>query len=136
MSKKEKEFTDYSVYGIESIDSDMFDRQKRIVGWDQAKIQNSTVMVIGAGAIGNELVKNLVLTGIGKILLIDYDFINTSNLNRCVLFNIKDASQKEYKVDAIKEACLKLNPNTEIIAIKNDFILFNGNQFKEYKFRF
>lgn len=120
MSKENKDLKDYTVYGLESIDSDIFDRQKRIKGWDQAKIQNSTVMVIGAGAIGNELVKNLVLTGIGKIFLIDYDFINTSNLNRCILFSIENAKQNEYKVDAIKEACVKLNPNTEIISIKED----------------
>ena len=96
------------------------DRQKRIKGWDQAKIQNSTIMVIGAGAIGNELVKNLVLTGIGKIFLIDYDFINPSNLNRCILFSIENAKQNEYKADVIKEACANLNPNTEIISIKED----------------
>ncbi len=118
MSKKDTDFEEFSLYGIESVDSDMFDRQKRIKGWDQARINNSTVMVIGAGAIGNELVKNLVLIGIGKIILIDYDFINTSNLNRCVLFNIKDTKQEVYKVDAIKEACTILNPNTEIISIK------------------
>ena len=109
----------YDVQGIESIDSDMFDRQKRIIGWDQSKIINATVMVIGAGAIGNELVKNLVLTGIGRIILIDYDLINTSNLSRCVLFNFKNAQQKEFKVDVIKEACKKLNPDTEIVPIKN-----------------
>lgn len=122
---------DYTIYGIESIDSDMFDRQKRIEGWDQKIIQDSTVMVIGAGAIGNELVKNLVLTGIGKIILIDYDFINTSNLNRCVLFNIEDASSKEYKVDAVKTACMKLNPNTEIIPIKNDLNNINKELYKQ-----
>lgn len=120
MSENNKDLKDYTVFGIESIDSDMFDRQKRIKGWDQAKIQNSTVMVIGAGAIGNELVKNLVLTGIGKILLIDYDFINPSNLNRCILFSIEGAKQNEYKADVIKEACTNLNPDTEIISIKED----------------
>lgn len=118
MSKENKINKDYTVSGIDSIDSDIFDRQKRIEGWDQAKIQNSTVMVIGAGAIGNELVKNLVLIGIGKIFLIDYDFINTSNLNRCILFNIESAEQKIYKVDAVKEACSKIYPNTEIVSLK------------------
>lgn len=118
MSKENKINKDYTVSGIDSIDSDIFDRQKRIEGWDQTKIQNSTVMVIGAGAIGNELVKNLVLIGIGKIFLIDYDFINTSNLNRCILFNIESAEQKIYKVDAVKEACSKIYPNTEIVSLK------------------
>ena len=120
MSRKKEDFKDYTLYGIDSIDSDIFDRQKRIKGWDQSKISNATVMVIGAGAIGNEVIKNLVLTGIGNINLIDYDFINTSNLNRCILFNVENAQQKEYKVDAIKDACNKLNPNVEIITVKKD----------------
>ena len=49
MPSKEKN-TDYEVYGLESIDSDKFDRQKRIKGWDQNKISNATVLVIGVGA--------------------------------------------------------------------------------------
>lgn len=110
--------SNYKIIQEGSIDDDMYDRQKRIKGWDQQKISNATVMVIGAGATGNELVKNLVLFGIGKIILIDYDFINISNLNRCVLFNIKSAEKKEYKADVVKEACKDLNPNVEVVALK------------------
>jgi molybdopterin/thiamine biosynthesis adenylyltransferase len=120
MKKKRKEPEDYKVYGVESIDSDVFDRQKRISGWDQNKIVNATVMVIGAGATGNEVVKNLVLTGVGKIVLIDYDFINISNLNRCVLFDKESALNKDYKVEVVKNACEELNPDTEIVPIKKD----------------
>ena len=109
---------DFSVLEETTIDDDIYDRQKRIKGWDQTKIANATVMVIGAGATGNELIKNLVLFGIGKIILIDYDFINVSNLNRCVLFDIKSAKNKEFKADVVKEACKDLNPNVEIIAMK------------------
>jgi len=101
MSKKIGQ-EDYKVLEQASIDDDQYDRQKRIKGWDQKKISSATVMVIGAGATGNEVVKNLVLTGIGKIILIDFDFINVSNLNRCVLFNIKSAANKEYKADVVK----------------------------------
>ena len=119
MSKK-KEQGDFKVLEQASIDDDLYDRQKRIKGWDQKKISNATIMVIGAGATGNEVVKNLVLTGIGKIILIDYDFINISNLNRCVLFNIKSAEKKEYKADVVKEACKNLNPEVEIITLKED----------------
>ena len=75
MKKREE---DYKFIGLESIDSDKFDRQKRIKGWDQNKISNSTVMIIGAGATGNEVIKNLVLTGIGRIILIDYDLIRSA----------------------------------------------------------
>ncbi|MFX1379615.1 MAG: ThiF family adenylyltransferase [Promethearchaeota archaeon] len=120
MSKEKDNTKDFTVYGIDSIDSDIFDRQKRIKGWNQSKIADSTIMVIGAGAIGNEVVKNLVLVGVGTIILIDYDFINPSNLNRCLLFNLENAEKKEYKVDAVKSACQKLNPKVEIRTIKED----------------
>ncbi|MFX0039113.1 MAG: ThiF family adenylyltransferase [Promethearchaeota archaeon] len=120
MSEKKEEFKDLTVYGINSIDSDIFDRQKRIKGWDQSKISRATVMVIGAGATGNEVIKNLVLVGIGKIILVDYDYIEPSNLNRCILFNVENTQQKRYKVDVIKDACKILNPNLEILTVKKD----------------
>jgi len=120
MQKEEKKREDVKVFEIDSIDSDIFDRQKRILGWDQKKISDASVMVIGVGATGNEVVKNLILTGIGKLILIDYDFINISNLNRCVLFNSQSAQNKDYKVDVVKDACEELNPDTEVIAIKKD----------------
>ncbi|MFX1273409.1 MAG: ThiF family adenylyltransferase [Promethearchaeota archaeon] len=122
--------SDYEIVEEESIDDDMYDRQKRIKGWDQKKISNAAVMVIGAGATGNEVVKNLVLFGIGKIILVDYDFINISNLNRCVLFNIKSAEKKEYKADVVKEACRDLNPNVEIIALKENLEDIDKNFYK------
>ena len=103
-----------------SIDEDKFDRQKRIAGWDQSKILNATVMIIGAGATGNEVAKNLALTGIGKIILIDYDIIEKSNLNRCVLFSLTDAEKNAFKVDVVEAACKKLNPDTKIIALKDN----------------
>ncbi len=131
MANKEKNQDDYTVFEVESIDSDKFDRQKRINGWDQSKISNATVLIVGAGATGNEVVKNLVLTGIGKIILIDYDFINLSNLNRCVLFNNQSALNKDYKVDAVKNACEELNPDTEIIGIKKDLKDIDKNLYKE-----
>ena len=120
MANKENNQDDYTVFGVDTIDSDKFDRQKRILGWDQKKISEATVIIVGAGATGNEVVKNLVLTGIGKIILIDYDLIDVSNLNRCVLFSSQSALNKDYKVDAVKKACEELNPDTEIISIKKD----------------
>ncbi|UCC19040.1 MAG: ThiF family adenylyltransferase [Promethearchaeota archaeon] len=119
------------VIGFESIDSDKFDRQKRIPGWDQSKVLNATVMVIGVGATGNELVKNLALTGIGKIIIIDYDLIEKSNLNRCVLFNMENDIEGKYKVDVVKESIKILNPEVEILAYKDRLNDIDKNLYKK-----
>ncbi|MFX1356778.1 MAG: ThiF family adenylyltransferase [Promethearchaeota archaeon] len=129
MSDKDKQ--EIIFLGSESFNSDKYDRQKRIKGWDQEKISNATVMIIGAGATGNELVKNLVLTGVGKIYLIDYDIIERSNLNRCILFSIKMNNEPEYKVDLIKKVCESLNPGVEIVAIKKELNSIDRNLYKQ-----
>jgi molybdopterin/thiamine biosynthesis adenylyltransferase len=112
--------SDYKILEEGSIDDDKYDRQKRIAGWDQSKVANATVMVIGVGATGNEVVKNLALTGIGKIIIIDYDIIEKSNLNRCVLFNMEQNIEEKYKVDVVKAAAETLNPEVEIITLNQD----------------
>ena len=127
----QKEYQDIQVVDKDSIDTDKFDRQKRIHGWDQNKISTAKVMVIGVGATGNEVVKNLVLSGVGTIYIIDFDFIEISNLNRCVLFNSKAAENNEYKVDVVKEACKVLNPDVNIIPIKKDLNTIDKNLYKE-----
>ncbi len=121
MAKKKKEDScDYTILKERSINDDKYDRQKRISGWDQKKVNNATVMVIGVGATGNEVVKNLALTGIGKIIIVDYDIIEKSNLNRCVLFNMEENIEEKYKVDVVKAAIETLNPDTEIIALNQN----------------
>ena len=130
MREKKDQF-DIKIMGFESIDSDKYDRQKRIAGWDQSKVSNATVMVIGVGATGNELVKNLTLTGIGKFIIIDYDIIEKSNLNRCVLFNMEDDIEGKYKVDVVKESIKTLNPDIEILTYKNKLNDIDKNLYKQ-----
>ena len=129
--KDSNDHHDIEVIEKDSIDADKFDRQKRIHGWDQSKISNAKVMVIGVGATGNEVVKDLVLSGVGTLYIIDFDFIEMSNLNRCVLFNIQAAKDNEYKVDVVKEACKILNPEVEVVAIKEDLNAINKDLYKE-----
>ncbi|MFX0136620.1 MAG: ThiF family adenylyltransferase [Candidatus Hodarchaeota archaeon] len=128
---EKKENLDIKIIGSESIDSDKYDRQKRIAGWDQSKVSNATVMVIGVGATGNELVKNLALAGIGKIIIIDYDIVEKSNLNRCVLFNMEDDIEGKYKVDIVKNAIQVLNPEVKIIEYKKELNAIDKNLYKQ-----
>lgn len=71
-------------------EEDRFQRFSLIGWWDQARIRNARVLVVGAGALGNEIVKNLALLGFGNLFIADLDNIENSNLSRSVLYRAKD----------------------------------------------
>jgi len=91
-------------------DEDVASRQKIIQGWDQESLKNASVMVAGAGALGNEIVKNLVMLGFGTIYVIDFDIVVKSNLSRCILFRTIDAELKIPKAEAIAERVKEFDP--------------------------
>jgi adenylyltransferase/sulfurtransferase len=78
------------------------------------------VLVVGAGALGNEVMKNLALVGIGTTYLIDLDLIEPSNLSRSVLFRADDAGQSKAEVAARR--ALEINPEIEIVPIHGDVL--------------
>lgn len=86
--------------GCVDTDTDPFDRQKRIDWWRQDALASARVMVVGAGAIGNETLKNLALLGVGNIFIADFDEIARSNLSRTVLFRSGDVGQRKAEVAA------------------------------------
>lgn len=83
-----------------------FDRFKLIGWWDQTRLRAARVLVIGAGALGNEIVKNLMLLGVGNVLIADRDRIEHSNLSRSVLFRGADAGQPKAAVAARAAAAI------------------------------
>lgn len=93
----------------ENFSEDKYDRLRRITWWDQERLKNATILVVGAGAIGNELIKNLALLGIGRLLIIDMDTIENSNLTRSVLFRQTDVGRNKAEVAA--ERAMEINPD-------------------------
>ncbi|KAJ6164749.1 hypothetical protein N7470_003421, partial [Penicillium chermesinum] len=88
---------------------------KRSLGVDlTTKIHESRVLLVGAGGIGCELLKNLVLTGFGEIHIIDLDTIDLSNLNRQFLFRHEHI--KKSKALVAKEIAQKFRPNAKLEA--------------------
>ncbi|NES18653.1 MAG: ThiF family adenylyltransferase [Symploca sp. SIO3E6] len=114
--------TKFSINKVIDIEENPFDRQKRIPGWNQEKLKNAHVFVIGAGAIGNETLKNLALLGIGNIHIADFDTISTSNLSRTVLFRKADKGKKKAKVAAMRTKELALEEDVSIDYFHGDVV--------------
>ncbi|KAM7425991.1 E1 ubiquitin-activating protein uba2 [Porites harrisoni] len=86
-----------------------------VLGTDLSKcVENSKVLVVGAGGIGCELLKNLVLTGFKDIEVIDLDTIDVSNLNRQFLFQKRHVGKSKAQVS--RESALRFNPDANIKA--------------------
>ena len=79
-----------------------------------AKVQSAKILLIGAGGIGCELIKNLVLSGFVDIEVIDLDTIDVSNLNRQFLFRPRHVGQPKSIV--AREMALAMNPDAKIEA--------------------
>ena len=81
-------------------ENDRFSRLRLIPWWDQEKLRTARILVIGAGALGNELLKNLALLGCANVLIVDLDQIETSNLSRAVLFRAADVGSSKAEAAA------------------------------------
>jgi adenylyltransferase/sulfurtransferase len=99
-------------------EQDRYSRLRLISWWRQDRLQKARVLVVGAGALGNEVVKNLALVGIGTTILVDFDTVEASNLSRSVLFRETDTGQSKAEVAARRAR--DLNPEIAIIALHGD----------------
>ena len=103
-----------------NIEENRYSRLELIPWWNQELLHNSTVMVVGAGAIGNELIKNLALLGVGKIVIVDMDKIEQTNLTRSILYRMKDVGK--YKSQAAAEAAMEINPDVKAICLNQNIV--------------
>ncbi|KAK0639074.1 hypothetical protein B0T16DRAFT_422371 [Cercophora newfieldiana] len=98
---------------VPNLTRDSFNAQSLGCGLN-AHVKQARVLMVGAGGIGCELLKNLVLTGFGEVHIVDLDTIDLSNLNRQFLFRHEHI--KKSKALVAKEAAQRFNPNVKIVA--------------------
>ncbi|MBX7151703.1 molybdopterin-synthase adenylyltransferase MoeB [bacterium] len=79
----------------------------------QKKLKDAKVLVIGTGGLGSPMLLYLAAAGVGTIGIVDFDIVDESNLQRQVLFQVKDVGQP--KVVAAKARLEGLNPHIHII---------------------
>lgn len=102
------------------MEKNKFLRLERIIGSDNINIlKEKTVMVIGVGGVGGYCVENLVRSGIGRIIIVDFDKVDITNINRQII--ALDSTIDCYKVDVLENRIKDINNNCDVIKIY-DFI--------------
>ena len=90
-----------------------FSRTEMLIGNDgMEKLGNAKVAVFGIGGVGSFVCEGLARSGIGNFILIDYDKVDESNINRQLIATVKTIGK--YKVDLMKERILEINPNANV----------------------
>ena len=92
-----------------------------LLSWfETEKVKEAKVMVAGAGALGNEVLKNLALFGVGNLVIVDFDTIEQSNLTRSILFRKEDADKKLFKANVAAQRIKEINPDINVLPICGD----------------
>jgi len=92
--------------------SSRYARHELMPGWNQQKLADAKVIIVGMGALGNEVARILTMSGVGRLLLCDPDRIEESNLSRTLLFRQSDIGN--FKVEAAAAALKEFNPEIRV----------------------
>jgi len=93
-----------------------FSRSESLIGTDNLnKIKNSKVLVIGLGGVGSSAVETLVRSGVENIILVDYDKVDITNINRQLI--ALHSTIDEYKTDVFEKRIKDINPNCNVVKI-------------------
>jgi molybdopterin/thiamine biosynthesis adenylyltransferase/DNA-binding transcriptional regulator YhcF (GntR family) len=103
---------------IPNLRTDRLGTFKLISWWEREKVEAAKVLVVGAGALGNEVIKNLVLMGIGNIYILDFDTIELANLSRSVLYRESDSGREKAEVAAARAK--EINPGVHVQYLHGD----------------
>ena len=95
----------------------------------QRKLAASRVLVCGCGALGSVLSETLVRAGVGHVRIVDRDFLETSNLQRQVLFDEDDVARQLPKTIAAAEKLRRINSQVEIDPVVADVDSTNIEEF-------
>ena len=112
------------------ISDDRYSRFELITWWDQEILKKSRILVAGCGALGNEIVKNLAMLGIGNICVADMDKVEKSNLTRSILLRKEDEGRS--KAEVICKRAREVNDEIDIKYFDGNIFNFGLGVFKNF----
>ena len=107
----------------------MFEREELLIGDLIKDLSNKTILIVGVGGVGGYVTESMVRAGIGHLILVDFDTIDLSNINRQIIALNSNIGKK--KVEAFKERILDINPN----CIVDTFDIFYNEENKDVIFQ-
>ncbi|MCP4662880.1 MAG: HesA/MoeB/ThiF family protein, partial [bacterium] len=96
-----------------------YHRQRLLPEIDQERLASSSVLLLGVGALGNEVLSHLAAAGVGHLVIVDFDRVELSNLHRMLLFRDQDVGRSKVRV-AAREA-RRIDPGARVEAVDGDF---------------
>ncbi len=98
-----------------------FSRTEMLIGNEgMKKLSDAKVAVFGIGGVGSFVCEGLARSGIGNFILVDYDKIDESNINRQLIATVNTIGK--YKADLMKERILEINPDANVEVIKEFYL--------------
>ena len=105
----------------ENTQPDFFSRQRAIPDLDNQLLQESNALVLGVGGLGSTITMDLCRLGVNRVYLLDFDFVDPSNLNRQVLYSKHDI--KKPKAISVLHGIERHNLKTEVLSFNCDALL-------------
>ena len=109
----------------------MFERSIGLLGEENFnRLQDKVIAIFGLGGVGGTALEALARTGFQHFLIIDFDKVDATNLNRQILYTSRDVGRN--KTEAAKERILSINPDADIKAFNVKAQEFDFNQKIDY----
>ena len=98
----------------------MFSRSEQLLGADvMQRLHDIRVIIFGVGGVGSWCAESLIRTGLQHLTIVDYDMVQSSNINRQSMANTQTIGQS--KVEIMRSHLLSINPNADIIAVNKRY---------------
>ncbi len=110
------------------MEQSQFLRSEMILGKESTEnLKNKNVILFGLGGVGSYTAEALARAGIGRLTIVDNDFVSVTNINRqlCALHSTVGKA----KVDVVKERILDINPECEVTALQKFYLPENSDEF-------